>query len=294
MWHWLQSKVWVHDPRVIRALCLSLLTTTFVLILLFFSFEPRLFIIPATVPKAVYIVRPLKKQPAARVSNAQKPQPRVQKKVTQRAAQLTKKASVASASTPKVPAKKPAVAPQQKKDAVKQKPVQKKQEAPAKIPIKKEAVDEKASAIKSPPQKEASTHQKPLPKEEKKPIRSIPSTPIKKQAQTQVKVVEAPNKIKDESLENAFAGISVAEMPATKYEALYEAIAATWRPPKGLADGSCAAQVSFDRYGHIKHVEVMKTSGMVVFDMAVRAALWRAQYPRWVANQTITVMFGDA
>jgi len=75
--------------------------------------------------------------------------------------------------------------------------------------------------------------------------------------------------------------------------AVMRSVGRAWRPPRGLSPLlSARLIVSLYDDGSIEKVVIEKKSGVLAFDMAARAALWRAEYPSIFWGKNIAVVFG--
>lgn len=75
--------------------------------------------------------------------------------------------------------------------------------------------------------------------------------------------------------------------------ALLYAIERVWRPPAGVrAQLTAQIRVSLRSDGAVLDAVIEKQSGVVAFDMAARAALWRVSYPNGLWGKTLVIIFG--
>jgi len=75
---------------------------------------------------------------------------------------------------------------------------------------------------------------------------------------------------------------------------LQQAVAEHWLPPAGAhAQAACEVKVVLSATGSVKEVQVIKKSGIPVYDMAARQALMQTEYPRAVWNRIIIVHFNE-
>jgi colicin import membrane protein len=75
--------------------------------------------------------------------------------------------------------------------------------------------------------------------------------------------------------------------------ALINSIGRTWRPPRGLSPMlSARAEVTLAGNGSAEDIKIVEGSGVLAYDMAVRASLLRTEYPRAFWGKTIAVVFG--
>ncbi len=75
--------------------------------------------------------------------------------------------------------------------------------------------------------------------------------------------------------------------------ALVRSISRAWRPPRGLSPALSARLIVWLRSdGHIEKIVVDKKSGVLAFDMAAKASLWRTDFPQAFWGKNIAVFFG--
>lgn len=76
------------------------------------------------------------------------------------------------------------------------------------------------------------------------------------------------------------------------YAQLQTAVSDAWKPPVGIADECvCDVLIALDAQGKIKDVKVVKSSGVLIYDIAARNALQEAKLPKWTFGRTITISF---
>jgi|GEM_PF-4907635 len=69
---------------------------------------------------------------------------------------------------------------------------------------------------------------------------------------------------------------------------IQEELLRVWAPPVGIQDGvSCTARITLDTKGHLQNMEIIKPSGLLIFDVSARAALQQASWPRGVWGTTL-------
>ena len=75
-----------------------------------------------------------------------------------------------------------------------------------------------------------------------------------------------------------------------QYESLYAAIAQSWKPPLGVAQ-QCVCQITVyvARDGSIHKSVVDKSSGVLIYDVAARNALYHMKMPEWARGKSLTV-----
>lgn len=69
---------------------------------------------------------------------------------------------------------------------------------------------------------------------------------------------------------------------------IQEALLAVWRPPVGVEEGvSCTIRVQLQSDGIVQSLEIVRQSGMMLFDVSARAALQKTVWPRAVWGTTL-------
>jgi outer membrane biosynthesis protein TonB len=139
---------------------------------------------------------------------------------------------------------------------------------PAKLPKKKKPA--------KPTKKEAI---KPKPKEsDKKVIEQVKPQPTPTEATKLPVGNEVPLKI-DGPIMIARSASDAAAL-AVQLE-IQEELLRVWRPPVGIDEGvSCTITVTLDDTGAAQTVEIVKPSGILLFDVSARAAIQQAVWPR--------------
>lgn len=75
---------------------------------------------------------------------------------------------------------------------------------------------------------------------------------------------------------------------------IQHAIIQSWTPPVGLEQGiSCEMKIVVSADGAADTIEVVKGSGVLVFDMSARAALQEIEFPKEVQGKTIMLVLGN-
>ncbi|HBY05509.1 MAG: hypothetical protein UV38_C0001G0300 [candidate division TM6 bacterium GW2011_GWE2_42_60] len=175
--------------------------------------------------------------------------------------------------------------------------------------------EQQKSPIKEPKvgKQEMAQKEKPVPK---KVAEVIPEKIPEKSAKKEVAPVVEPEQEREPALEEELAteqeadfndddeveaafGVSedgeVFEEDGLSREglAVMRSVGRAWRPPRGLSPLlSARLIVSLYNDGSIEKVVIEKKSGVLAFDMAARAALWRAEYPSVFWGKNIAVAFG--
>ena len=67
-----------------------------------------------------------------------------------------------------------------------------------------------------------------------------------------------------------------------------------WRPPVGLSkDLSCCVKVRVGWNGSIGHVKVEKSSGVLVYDISARMAVYKLKMPQMAKGKEINITFNQ-
>jgi hypothetical protein len=193
---------------------------------------------------------------------------------------------VASKITPIVTPKKPttvaAVIPK-KTEEKKQPVIEQKKETPKKEDIKK--VEPKIE-----PKKEV----KPTP--QATPIVEQPKTEPVKPANPESPVAQAidiEQTIIPVIPENAQISHNYREVEALRRGAqLQKELVQKWKPPIGVSP-DCMCEVSFfvNTAGTIEDLKMVKSSGVVMYDISARQALFAMKMPQWAHGKTFTIGF---
>lgn len=153
-------------------------------------------------------------------------------------------------------------------------------------------------------EKPVSAKAKDLPVEPKK-VEPLVETPVEKQGPSQVaKPVEEPSEVSvaaQTTVEDAILSLD-AQGGALSFgkgvvdrdiEAFVAAIRRVWRLPRGLrSDLKAHVLLELGTQGAVVKVSVVRSSGVVAYDLAARAALHRAQYPAVFWGKKIIIEFG--
>jgi len=79
---------------------------------------------------------------------------------------------------------------------------------------------------------------------------------------------------------------------AKYYAQLQTAVSDSWKPPVGISDECvCDVLVMLDAQGNAKEIKVVKSSGVLIYDIAARNALQDAKMPKWAYGKSITISF---
>lgn len=284
MWHWLHKNVLVADLCMRRCVIISASVHLFlILISLLLNYirpaqqitirkdlqvtkEVTIIIDPhAAVTGLVTQRTPHAKSDVAQPQKLQASAPAqpVIKPATTVVAETKKMASQLQKKTPSKSLKKKEQPKPKKKPSVKPKPAVKKTATPAKPENKAlpKNIPEKIVAQK--PAVETKTAEPAVPPA----VNQAPSTPILAQ-------IDGPIMIARSAADAAALTVQLE---------VQEALLQVWRPPVGVADTvSCLVGVTIDAAGKTQAIEIVKPSGMLLFDVSARAAVQQAQWPRGV------------
>ncbi len=77
-----------------------------------------------------------------------------------------------------------------------------------------------------------------------------------------------------------------------RYNVLQKELVKYWRPPIGVLDGcSCKIKIFVSWDGSILEMDMIKQSGVLMYDVAARSALFAMSMPRWAQGKSITITF---
>lgn len=167
-----------------------------------------------------------------------------------------------------------------------------------KKPSKKKKLEKKGSPSKKNEADEASLKKvektvlippkQELPEEPEKKENPSAEQPIVESAVRDDEILEIDIAASDEDGEGDEEGVSRDEY------ALMCAINRSWKVPRGISSRARAQLlVNISSQGKVEQVEVVKSSAVRAFDMAARAALYRASYPPIYWGKNIAVWFGQ-
>ena len=127
-------------------------------------------------------------------------------------------------------------------------------------------------------------------------VLEAPSAPphkiIEKEIKTEQKQVQQP----DHQLiipENAQTSHDYREVEAMRRTALLQKeLIKNWRPPIGIPPSArCEIQFSVDKHGSVKEISIIKSSGIMMYDLSARHALFSMKMPQWTQQKTLTIIF---
>ena len=193
-------------------------------------------------------------------------------------------------------------------------PVQKKIKAPQQKP--KQKVEEKKTvkggdatrkkiAQPAPPAPPKKLEKKNDVKKEEKKIEPLPEKSIEKKEELPViekieeKEVEVVEENSIESPQDVFVGQEVAgdessyDATTKAHMALSRAVARTWRPPRVQVKKQVRVIAEVDGAGSVLDAVLEQKSDVVVYDIAARAAVLRAEFPREFWGKKVAIVFGN-
>lgn len=185
-------------------------------------------------------------------------------------------------------------------------------------PIKTATPVKKPTTVAAPPKKSEPTKQEIIktvepkiePKKEeikKEIIKPVPkkTTPVVEQPKPAPTRTEPPKNVSIAQAldtqqtvipvipENAQISHNYREVEALRKQAqLQKEIVQTWKPPIGVSP-DCRCEVSFfvRSTGKIEDIKMIKISGVIMFDISVRQALFAMKMPQWTYGKPFTINF---
>lgn len=275
----------------LRAFLFACIVYLLIIFLLFFSFK-------ASNKGITLIIRRanLKGNPVAFYS---RPKQRTKTKTKKSLTKNRRKSSKLKKTVKPIPKKKTIP----KKKVVPKKPVAKPK--PKKIVPPKKAIKPKSKPKPKSASAKASAD-RPKPKPKPKPLKKIEKKvepPVEKPKQPEKPVEPKIEKPKEKPAEK----VEKEEKTGQEFDlnqevfgrasmdqfALMRAISRSWHPPIGLSDGlSSKLTIVLGEDGSVSNVEISQKSGVVAYDLAAKAALWRTVYPKVFWGKKISVIFG--
>lgn len=119
------------------------------------------------------------------------------------------------------------------------------------------------------------------------PAKPVASAPAIKQA------LDIEQTITPVIPENAQISHNYREVEALRKQAqLQKEIVQKWQPPIGVSP-DCMCEVSFfiNATGKIENIKMIKSSGVMMFDISVRQALFAMKMPQWTYGKPFTISF---
>jgi len=132
------------------------------------------------------------------------------------------------------------------------------------------------------------------------PTQKVATPPIKKESPQPQKTVpptatptQSAQHLNRTIPDNAITSDNYKEVEALRRNALLQKeLVNNWKPPVGTALGtSCELSFYVDNQGNIKKPTVAKSSGIMMYDISARQALFSMKMPQWTHGKTITITF---
>ncbi len=141
-----------------------------------------------------------------------------------------------------------------------------------------------------------------LKKEEKlasktpEPIKKENSTPKKEIAQKAAASTQQASTIKQQALpipENAHISDNYKEVESLRRHALLQKeLINNWHPPIGISSNTtCEISFTVNTQGSPQKITITKSSGITMYDISARNALFAMKMPQWTYGKTITINF---
>jgi outer membrane biosynthesis protein TonB len=262
MWHWLHKNVQAVDPLVRTSIIFSVslhLLCILLLVLLHYLQPTRQLTIQRNAPLTTEITIII--DPHAPVTGVVIPKPTQlsQSSTTTKTEQQKPATTVVSAPKakphpPSLKLRRTSATPRKTK---KQKAKPEKSAKPKKEPTKKLTVDKPRKAA---PEKQLVEQVKTQPVPEVPQATQLPAS------------IDGPIMIARSSADATALAVQLE---------IQEELLRVWRPPVGIDEGiSCVLKVTLDTNGVVQTLEIVKPSGIMLFDVSARAALQQAVWPR--------------
>jgi len=186
---------------------------------------------------------------------------------------------------------KPATGQQRPTTSVVKQVSQKKKQASVKRTVKKKDVSKAPVVTKQKAQVKPKLPAKSVKKTQPEPNKSIEKVtpPVPAQPAGEAQAVEV-----NENLPVCDA-VAIAYADARlihQYTVLQNELSKYWAPPPGMADDcKCQLTACIDRTGMVSDVVVQESSGVLIFDITARTALFAVAWPVWSWGSSITITF---
>lgn len=159
---------------------------------------------------------------------------------------------------------------------------------PAKLEPPKQEITQKTEPVKPELPKQEAKKAEPKIEEKKEIVKpaDIKPTPIAQALDTNQTIVPIVP-------ENAQISHNYREVEALRKQAqLQKEIVQTWKPPIGVSS-DCVCEISFfvTQRGKIENIKIIKSSGVMMFDISVRQALFAMEMPQWTYGKPFTIDF---
>jgi hypothetical protein len=167
-------------------------------------------------------------------------------------------------------------------------------------PVKKSELKQKTIITQAPKQTPAPTPMAPK-KEELKTEAQKPSSFAKASADAPnyAKATSDKAPVKKEKIiapvipDNAHISNNYREVEALRLSAqLQKELVHTWKPPIGVSP-DCMCEISFfvTQNGALENLTMIKSSGVVMYDISARQALFSMKMPQWTYNKQLNICF---
>ena len=144
-------------------------------------------------------------------------------------------------------------------------------------------------AIEEPPKEELP--EKEHMQSEEKLAKQEPEVP-KKEPQAAAQKTEPPKKVEQKKEAQPEQASPKQEVVADRYADLYKEISQKWSPPPGIpSETACELTMQIDANGNVIDMQILKSSGVLVFDVAAQGALDELNYPQWAWGKAISLTF---
>lgn len=186
---------------------------------------------------------------------------------------------------------------------------EKKEIVPTHVASKMSAIVTK-DTVKKEPEKGVATAQKVVDvvKPEKKEQKNIPIKSVAEVKQSSEKnnikklldsksIDQADRVAPKNEIQNGEGPIAVYATPSQvegyrQAHMLQEELSRTWKLPAGMKEGTeCQITIKLNWNNAIQKITVDRSSGVLVFDVAARSALYSMKMPEWTKGKTITLSF---
>ena len=144
--------------------------------------------------------------------------------------------------------------------------------------------------LEEPPKEEPS--EKEVQPEEKLVHKQEPEEVPKKESQPAAKKADQSKKVEQKKTAQSEPDLAKQESVADRYADLYKEISQKWSPPPGIpSETACELTMQIDRNGTVIDMQILKSSGVLVFDVAAQAAIDELNYPQWAWGKAISLTF---
>ncbi len=114
----------------------------------------------------------------------------------------------------------------------------------------------------------------------------------KKKSHPAAQKTEQPKKVEQKKLTQPEQALSKQEPVADRYADLYKEISQKWSPPPGIpSETACELTMQIDGNGNVIDMQILKSSGVLLFDVAAQVAIDELNYPQWAWGKAISLTF---